>query len=227
MQAKQMSHFLSQKKRILVVDDHPIVRAGFSQLINQEPDLEVCAQVGSPNEALEVVKKSLPDLAIIDISLDGSNGLELVKLLQSLYPRLLLLVLSMHPEAIYAHRTLKAGAKGYIMKQAPTEEVMRAIRMVLSGEIYLSNRMNEIMVKTLFGDEEQAKESALDDFTDRELEVFELIGRGVKTADIAKKLSVSVKTVETHRAHIKEKLQLKDGMELINYAVRWASQAGG
>jgi DNA-binding NarL/FixJ family response regulator len=222
MQTKQIYPGPGLKKRILLVDDHPIVRAGFAQLINQEPDLEVCAQVGNPNEAMEAVKRSMPDLAIIDISLDGSNGLELVKLLQSLYPQMLLLVLSMHPEAIYAHRTIKAGAKGYIMKQAPTDEVMRAIRLVLRGELYLSGRMNEMMVKRLYGNGEPRKVSALDDFTDRELEVFDLIGRGVKTADIAKKLSVSIKTVETHRAHIKDKLQLKDGTELISYAVRWA-----
>jgi DNA-binding NarL/FixJ family response regulator len=227
MPANQTSPFATQKKKILLVDDHPIVRAGFEQLINQENDLQVCATAGNPSQALEAIKKTLPDLAIIDISLDGSNGLELVKLLQSLYPRLLLFVLSMHPEAIYAHRTIKAGAKGYIMKQAPTDEVMRAIRLVLRGEIYLSGRMNEMVVKRLFGNAEPAKASALDEFTDRELEIFELIGRGVKTAEIAKKLNVSVKTVETHRAHIKEKLQLKDGMELINYAVRWSSQAGG
>lgn len=223
MQAKNGNSASSQKRRILLVDDHPIVRAGFSQLLNLESDLQVSAQASSSSEALQALQASIPELAIIDISLDGSNGLELIKTLRALYPTLPLLVLSMHPETIYAQRALRAGAKGYVMKEAPTAEVLRAIRLVLRGEIYLSNKMNELVVKKLFSRSLTAG-SPVDLLTDRELEIFELIGQGIKTSDIARKLNLSVKTVDTHRSHIKEKLHLKNAMDLISYAVRWTTR---
>jgi DNA-binding NarL/FixJ family response regulator len=220
MHAKAENSAPSLKRKILLVDDHPIVRAGFSQLLDLEPDLQVCAQAANSSETLEALQKFLPDLAIIDISLDGSNGLELIKCLQALYPALPLLVLSMHPETIYAQRALRAGAKGYIMKEAPTAEVIRAIRVVLRGEIYLSNRMNEVVVNKLFS-RTHSGGSPVDLLTDRELEIFELIGQGIKTSEIARKLNLSIKTVETHRAHIKEKLHLNNAMDLVSHAVRW------
>lgn len=216
----------NQKKRILLVDDHPVVRAGFSQLLGLEPDFEVCGQAGTASEALELISKLKPDLAIVDISLDGTNGIELIKTMQALHPRVAILVLSVHSESVYAQRALRAGAKGYLMKEAPTREIFRAIRMILKGELYFSERMNDLIVRKLFAvnaETEPAPSSPLDLLTDRELEIFQLIGQGIKTTGIAEKLRVSVKTVETHRAHIKEKLNLNSSMALLSEAVRWTT----
>ncbi len=217
---------MTRKKKILLVDDHPIIRAGFSQLLEAEPDFEVCAQAGSAVEAMQAARKSNPDLAIVDISLEGCNGIELIKSLQSFHPDLPILVLSVHSESVYAQRALRAGAKGYVMKDTPTQEVLRAIRLVLKGELYFSGKMNDLLVKKLLPSPAKGEPSPIDALTDRELEVFELVGNGIKTTEIAKKLNLSVKTVETHRAHIKEKLGLKTSMDLVSCAVRWTNRPG-
>lgn len=206
--------------KVLIVDDHPIVRQGISQLINQEPDFDTCRQAGNAQETLDLLENSIPDVVLVDISLDGISGLELIKILKSRYPALPVLVLSMHDESLYAERALRAGAKGYVMKQEATEKVLIAIRQVLRGELYLSDRMQgKILQRILNGD--AGGLSPIDLLSDRELEVFRLIGHGFATGDIARELARSVKTVETHRAHLKDKLGLKNAAELTRFAVQW------
>lgn len=211
------------KIRVLIVDDHPIVRQGIAQLINQEPDLTTCCEAGSAQEALDLMTKDTPDILLVDISLDGVSGIELVKMLKSRHPKTPALVISMHDESLYAERALRAGARGYIMKQEATEKVLTAIRQVLQGNIYLSERMQgKILQRVLSGDDSGL--SPIDLLSDRELEVFRLIGHGFATSDIARELNRSVKTVETHRAHLKDKLNLKNAAELTRYAVQWIEQ---
>jgi DNA-binding NarL/FixJ family response regulator len=211
------------KIRVLIVDDHPIVRQGIAQLINQEADLTTCCEAGSAQEALDLVDKDAPDILLVDISLDGVSGIELVKMLKSRYPKIPALVISMHDESLYAERALRAGARGYIMKQEATEKMLTAIRQVLRGDIYLSEGMQgKILQRVLAGNDSGL--SPIDLLSDRELEVFRLIGHGYATSDIARELNRSVKTVETHRAHLKDKLGLKNAAELTRYAVRWVEQ---
>lgn len=211
------------KLRVLIVDDHPIVRQGISQLINQEPDFDTCAQAGSAQEALDLLEKSTPDIMLVDISLDGVSGLELLKMVKSRHGKVPVLILSMHDESLYAERALRSGAKGYVMKQEATERVLVAIRQVLRGELYLSERMQgKILQRVLNGDEGGL--SPIDLLSDRELEVFRLIGHGYATGDIARELMRSVKTVETHRAHLKDKLGLKNAAELTRFAVQWVER---
>lgn len=210
-----------QKTKVLIVDDHPIVRQGLIQLIHQEKDLTVCGEAESARQALGVVEKTAPDVAIVDISLGGTSGIELVKNLKVRYPRLLILVHSMHDEALYAERLLRAGASGYIMKQEATERVLNAIRKVLGGEIYLSERMGAKMMQQLVGGKTASTGSPIERLSDRELEVFGLIGQGHGTRQIAEKMHLSVKTIESHRAHIKEKLNLKSANELVLHAIQW------
>lgn len=218
MSAQQRS-----KLRVLIVDDHPIVRQGISQLINQEPDFDICAQAGSAQEALDLLEKSTPDIMLVDISLDGVSGLELLKMIKSRHNKVPVLILSMHDESLYAERALRGGAKGYVMKQEATERVLIAIRQVLRGELYLSERMQgKILQRVLNGDEGGL--SPIDLLSDRELEVFRLIGHGYATGDIARELMRSVKTVETHRAHLKDKLGLKNAAELTRFAVQWVER---
>ena len=211
------------KIRVLIVDDHPIVRRGIAQLINQEADLTTCCEAGSAQEALDLMVNETPDILLVDISLDGVSGIELVKMLKSRHPKTPALVISMHDESLYAERALRAGARGYIMKQEATEKVLTAIRQVIRGNIYLSERMQaKILQRVLSGDDGGL--SPIDLLSDRELEVFRLIGHGFATSDIARELSRSVKTVETHRAHLKDKLGLKNAAELTRYAVQWIEQ---
>lgn len=211
------------KLKVLIVDDHPIVRQGISQLINQEPDFDTCTQAGSAQEALDLLEKSAPDIMLVDISLDGISGLELLKMVKSRDYKVPVLILSMHDESLYAERALRSGAKGYVMKQEATERVLIAIRQVLRGELYLSERMQgKILQRVLNGDEGGL--SPIDLLSDRELEVFRLIGHGYATGDIARELMRSVKTVETHRAHLKDKLGLKNAAELTRFAVQWVER---
>lgn len=211
------------KHRVFIVDDHPIVRQGISRLIDQEIDLMTCCEAGSAQEALDIMKSCLPDILLVDISLDGVSGIELVKMLKTHHKNTPVLVISMHDESLYAERALRAGAKGYIMKQEATEKMLAAIRQVLRGDIYLSERMQgKILQRVLAGDDSGL--SPIDLLSDRELEVFRLIGHGYATSDIAHELKRSVKTVETHRAHLKDKLGLKNAAELTRYAVRWVEQ---
>jgi DNA-binding NarL/FixJ family response regulator len=215
-----------RKIRVLVVDDHPIVRQGLSQLINQEPDLMVCGQAEDARTALDAIDPSQPDILIVDVSLDGPDGIELLKTIRAKDARLPVLILSMHDESLYAERALRAGANGYIMKQEATERVLVAIRQILGGEVYVSERMAKKMVQQFIGGSGVSKRSIIDELTDRELEVFRLIGQGHGTRQIAEELHLSVKTVESYYAHIKEKLFLKNARELVQHAVQWlTSQA--
>lgn len=219
----------SHKRRILIVDDHPLFRQGISQLISHEPDMIVCGEAETAAQALSEMERLEPDLAIVDVSLKGTNGIELVKSFRALRPNLPVLILSMHDESLYAERALRAGGRGYIMKQAPPEQVMDAIRRVLCGELYLSPEANRQLLHTLVsGRERGAGASSVEQLSDRELEVFELLGKGHGTVQIAHELNVSVKTVEAHRAHIKTKLSLRTAPELVRAAVEWvANEAQG
>jgi DNA-binding NarL/FixJ family response regulator len=210
-----------QKHKIFIVDDHPIVRKGLTQLINQENDLTVCGEAENAHSALEVLKRLKPDLAIVDISLQGVDGIELIKTMKIRYNSLPVLVVSMHDESIFAERALRAGARGYIMKQEAIERMMEAIRRVLKGELYISERVSENIVKRFIDGKSEISSSPVEVLSDRELEVFRLIGQGHGTSQIAQELHLSIKTVESYRANIKEKLKLKNAAELMKHAVHW------
>lgn len=209
------------KTNILIVDDHPIVRQGLTELVNQEDDLYVCGQAEDAHQAMKAVKELKPDMAIVDISLKETSGMELIKDLKARYPNLPVLALSMHDESLYAERALRAGARGYIMKAEATEKVIMAIRKTLSGEIYISDRMASKMMRKLVGGNAEINTSPVERLSDRELEVFQLIGKGFGTRQISERLFLSIKTIETYRAHIKEKLNLADAAELLQYAIQW------
>ena len=208
------------KRTIVIVDDHPIVRQGFIQLINMEDDLAVTGQAEDVPGAHREIDEKKPHMAIIDLSLKDSSGLELIKDLSRLYPDLKMLVVSLHDEKVYAERAIRAGAKGFIMKMEATENLLTAIREVLNGGVYLSDEMKSRMLErmTRGGNEKVSPISVL---SDRELEVFQMIGHGTKTSDIADKLCLSVKTVETYKSHLKRKLKLNNSNELIQHAVEW------
>lgn len=209
--------------RILIVDDHPIVRQGLADLINHEDEFEVCGHAEDGREAMEQIRKLDPDLVTIDITLKDTGGLELIKDVKSQYPKLAMLVISMHDEKLYGERVLRAGAKGYIMKHEATENVIDAIHKVFSGQVYVSSNMAEQMVRSFVSGGTRSQASAVNSLSDRELEVFRLIGQGYGTRKIAEMLHLSVKTIETYRAHIKNKLSLDDAAQLLQYAVQWAS----
>ncbi len=209
------------RTRILIVDDHPIVRQGLAELINHEQDLEVCGHAEDAPEALGIIKESEPNMVIVDISLKETSGMDLIKDIKAQYPKLPVLALSMHDESLYAERALRAGAKGYVMKAEATEKVITAIRKILDGQIYVSDRMSAKMVRKLVEGGPDAGESAIECLSDRELEVFHLIGQGYGTRQIAERLYLSIKTIETYREHIKEKLNLADANELLQYAIQW------
>lgn len=216
------------KKRILIVDDHPMMRQGLAQLIGAEQDLTVCGETENAGAALDAVSALKPDLVLADISLPGKNGLELIKDFQVLQPGLPVLVISMHDESLFAERVLRAGGRGYIMKQEGGKKLMQAIRQVLEGKIYVSEKISGGILEALSGSRAGAEGSSMEKLTDRELEVFQLIGQGKGTRDIAEKLHLSVKTIDVHRANIKTKLKLNSASELVRYAVRWAeSQSAG
>jgi len=223
---KQPNKTDENKTRILIVDDHPIVRQGLAELIDHEQDLTVCGQAEGAHEALKIIKELKPDMAIVDITLKETSGMELIKDITARYPDLLVLALSMHDESLYAERALRAGARGYIMKAEATENVVTAIRKVVSGQIYVSDKMAAKMVRKLVGGGPDVGASAIDRLSDRELEVFSLIGQGQGTRQIAERLHLSLKTIETYRAHIKEKLNLVDANELLQYAIQWVQSQG-
>ena len=208
------------KRHLLLVDEQPILREGFAQLIDRESDLKVCGQADSATKALSEIAARHPDLVIMDIALQGMNGIELIKRIRSLHPDVAILVLSVLDEALFAERALRAGAKGYIMKLAPTEEVMSALRRVIRGGRYLSRKMQERMLENLSNGTAGGSAPGIESLSDRELEVFQLVGQGCATREIAEQLHLSVKTIETYRAHIKKKLKLRSGMELIRLAVQ-------
>ena len=205
--------------RILIVDDHPLVRTGFAQLIGDCPDLEVCGEAGDMVEALEQIEATRPDLAIIDLSLAGGSGLDLIERVKTRYKQVLMLVASMHDETLYAERVLTAGARGYINKQEAQDRIIQAIRTVLAGKVYLSQAMTERMLNGMV--ESDGDRRDIESLSNRELQVFELIGRGVPSGQIAAQLNLSVKTIETHQAHIKKKLGLASAHELTQRAIRW------
>ena len=207
--------------KIMIVDDHPIVRQGLAQLIANEPGLEVCAEAADAGEALNKLAESRPDLIIVDISLNSGNGIELIKQIKSRDEHVRMLVSSMHDESLFAERALRAGAQGYINKAETTDKVFDAIHQVLQGKIYLSPRMTDRMLCRAIGSEEHLTGSPIDTLSDRELEVFELIGQGLTTRQIAAKLHLSPKTVETYRENIKSKLNLNNATELTRHAVQW------
>lgn len=212
------------KKKIMVVDDHSIVLHGLTQLINSEADLEVTMTAGSAESALELLATRVPDLVITDISLPGLSGIELTKNLGAMHPTLPVLVLSMHDEMVHGERAFRAGAKGYLTKQDATEKVIGAIRRVLSGEVYLSDRMQSMLLQTVRGTAKNQVASVLSSLTDREYEIFRLIGLGMGSSEIAAKLTRSVKTVEAHRANLKQKLGMRNASELNRFAATWADR---
>lgn len=210
------------KARVLLVDDHPILRKGLAQMINMEQDLTVCGEAEEAGKAFELVGTLQPDVAVVDISLKTGNGIELVKNVKARYPELPILVLSMHDESLYAERALRAGSLGYIMKEEATEQVLVAIRRVLKGEIFLSEKMKSRMLQQLTtGGRGKVVVSPIENLTDRELEVFRLIGEGRSTRQIAAELHLSVRTVEAYREYIKSKLNLRNATELVQHAFHW------
>ena len=209
------------KTKVLLVDDHPILRAGLGKLINQEADMMVCGEAEDGPRAFELAGTLSPDIAVIDVSLKGSNGIELIKNLKARYPELPTLVLSMHDESLYAERALRAGSLGYIMKEEAIEQVLVAIRKVLQGEIFLSEKMKSKMLQQMASGKGKVVSSPIEQLTDRELEVFRLIGEGYSTRQIAGQLHLSVRTVEAYREYIKSKLNLKNATELVQHAFHW------
>ena len=218
-----MTSGLTAKRRILIVDDHAIVRLGMRHLIAAEPDLSICGEAETAEQAMGLARTTTPDLAVVDLSLGATTGLELVRDLVEAFPALPVLVLSMHDEALYAERALRAGARGYIMKKGAAEGLIGAIRQVLAGRVYASEHVSQELLESL-QDSTSARGGPLAGLTDRELEVFEMIGRGQSTAGIADQLHVSIKTIETYRSNIKTKLKLKDAAALVRYAVSWTAR---
>jgi DNA-binding NarL/FixJ family response regulator len=222
---------MTTKSRVVVVDDHPIVRQGLAQMIDREPDLAVCGEAEEARTAQLAIASLKPDIVIIDISLSGPSGIEILKTIRQTDPKLRVLILSMHDEMVYAERALRAGANGYIMKQEATEMVLVALRRILAGEVYVSNRVANRMLRHLVGGAppswKASRMSPLDQLTDRELEVFRLIGEGYGTRQIADQLHLSVKTVETYQSHIKEKMDLRNARELVQYAIQWVISESG
>ena len=213
-------------QRILIVDDHPLVRSGFVQLISDEPDLEVCGEAADEAQALQLVAATTPDLVIIDLSLAGGSGINLIERIKAHYGEVCMLVVSMHDESLFAERVLTAGALGYLNKQEAPSNIIRAIRRVLDGRVYLSDKLTERLLDSLTGMAKAPGQSPMQRLSNRELEVFELIGRGMTTGKIADHLQLSTKTIETHRENIKKKLGLASGQELTRRAMHWLIERG-
>jgi DNA-binding NarL/FixJ family response regulator len=209
------------RKQLLIVDDHPMMRTGLTQLIDNEPDLKVCAEADNASQALQAVTGRSFDLILLDISLPDKNGVELIKDILALKPGLPVLVVSMHDELLYAERVLRAGARGYIMKQEGGKKFLQAIRQVLAGQIYVSEKISARILESFSRARAATALSPVQRLSDREFEVFQLIGSGRGTRDIAGLLHLSVKTVEVHRANLKKKLELKTAHDLVHYAIRW------
>lgn len=218
---------LSRKAAILIVDDHAMVREGIAELINRESDMAVCGGAASVEEALKLIRITPPDLVIIDITLDGVSGFELLHAMKQHHPGVLALMMSMHDENLHAERALRAGAKGYIMKCEAFNLVLAAIRQVLRGELFLSETMRNRMLQRLVAPQAQANGSPLDCLTDRELEVLRLTGQGLGNAAIAAALHRSIKTIEANRARIKEKLSLKNNADYVRFAIQWVETSPG
>ena len=214
---------LSDAKRLLIVDDHPLFRKGLAELIHSDANFAVCGEADNAAEAMEVIRKLHPDMAIVDLSLPGANGIELIKNIRAEFPSLPVLVLSMHDESLYALRALRAGADGYVMKHEAMANVIQAIREVFNGRPYLSPAMAAQVITKFAHRQAEGETDAVERLSDRELEILELIGKGNEVRQIAKLLHLSPKTVETHRAHIKGKLDLKNSREVARFALQWLS----
>ncbi|MBK8476115.1 MAG: response regulator transcription factor [Opitutaceae bacterium] len=218
---------VTSKTRVFMVDDHPLMRKGLGELINQQGDMIICGEADDAPEALKAIGQVHPDLVIVDISLKSQNGIELIKNIKALNPSIQILVLSMHDESIYALRVLKAGAKAYVMKQEVVDKVMEAIRRIRAGKVFVSERVAAQMLSQVVDGNDPSRESPVDSLSDRELEIVTLIGNGTPTREIAKRLGISIKTVESHRAHIKDKLSLTNATQLVQWCVRWVEEAKG
>jgi DNA-binding NarL/FixJ family response regulator len=217
----------NKRARVLIVDDHPAVREALAMRIGRQSDLEVCGEAADMSEALRLVADTQPDVAVVDISLKTGCGIDLIKRIKDRNDTVRMLVWSTHSEALYAERALRAGALGYINKDQATDKIVAGIRRVLKGKVYLSDALVQTMLhRTVGGEREKVTRSPLDALANRELEVFRLIGQGVKTAAIAARLHLSVKTIETYRDRIREKLALRDGTELAHYATQWMLENG-
>jgi DNA-binding NarL/FixJ family response regulator len=210
-----------RKKRVFLVDDHPLVREWLTNLIHRQPDLVVCGETENASRALQAIAASKPDVAIVDLSLKDSSGIELIKNLKEQHPEIAVLVLSMHDESHYAERALRAGAKGYVMKRETTKKIIEAIRRVLDGKLYVSDSVAEAMTARMIEGKPIANVSPIEQLSDRELEVFELLGQGLGTRRVAETLNVSMKTVQAYCARMKEKLNLSSATELLREAIRW------
>ncbi len=212
---------MTRQVTFLVVDDHPVFRQGLVALVRSNERYEVSAEAGTVAEALAALERASPDIALVDISLVGQNGLDLVRTIKSTFPQVLVLIISMHDEVVYAERALKAGARGYVMKQEAASVMLDAIKTVLSGKIYVSAAMRDRLLETMFSRSPESEAPSVERLSDRELEVLDLIGQGYGSADVAKVLNLSVKTVNTYRDHIKEKLRIDGAGELRRFAVKW------
>ena len=212
---------MSDKTRILIVDDHPLVREWLSNLIEQTSDLTVCGEAENAQTALDAIARTEPALVIVDLSLGAGSGIDLIRSIRSLHPRLAIIVLSMHDERVYAERCIRAGARGYIMKRESTKKIVEAIRDVLKGNMYLSKELTDLFAERFVTGSPASGGQSIAQLSDRELEVFQLIGQGYETREIASSLNVNIKTVQTYCTRIKEKLRLNNGAELLREAVRW------
>jgi DNA-binding NarL/FixJ family response regulator len=212
--------------KVYLVDDHPIVRMGIEQIVNAETDMEVCGASGNAEDALRDVSRLLPHLMIADISLSGTSGIELVRALKTRFPEVKAIILTMHDEAIYAERAIRAGARGYIMKRELSEKIVEAIRQVMAGRIFLSENMSAKFIERFAGNQPLAADSPLHNLTDRELEVFRYIGRGYSPRDIARVLNLRVKTIDAFRERLKKKLNVSSSAELTRFAVEWHIREG-
>lgn len=212
--------------KILVVDDHPLVRQGLAQFINQEKDMEVCGEASDGYQALQIIGDLKPDLVTVDIEMEGLSGMDMVRNMKVQYPDVPVLMLSMYDESLYAERALRAGARGYMMKQEEPEKVVQAIRIILNGDVYVSEKATSKILKLLSDSKSNEQSSTVDRLSDRELEVFKMIGENYRTRHIATKLHLSAKTVESYKARLKQKLILKDAAELARYAAEWMKSSG-
>ena len=213
-----------QKTRVFIVDDHPIVRYGITRILNSEPDISVCGDADSAETAIQQIEKLNPDLVVVDISLKQMNGLQLTKFIRERFPCIPVVILSMHDERMYANKALRAGASGYVMKEESSEKLVAAIRQILSGEIYVSEQVKKNIIHAYAGNDDKGNAAIIDRLSDREREIFTLIGIGNSSRAIADKLCLSVKTVETHRARIKDKLALPNSTRLAMAAMEWAKK---
>ena len=222
-QKQRLSETFGNKKRVFIVDDHPVVRDGLITLIEHEQDFKVCGDADDAAEALKTISELKPDVVIVDIGLKSSDGIELTRNIKTRYPRMPVVVLSIHDESVYAERALHAGASGYLMKEAASNNIITAIRTVLSGEIYVSDQMAKKFLGNAFSRKSDIGADPVAKLSDREFEIFRLIGSGYKVSQIADRMHLSAKTIETYRARIKEKLNITDASKLLRYAIKWVS----